>query len=110
MKRKPTLFQAARQRLVQLDGRILFIVLVAIVFLIAGTASTQHNSPLPVNALPTPTLTENLQLDPTPSLLPRELVENQNQTIGLSVAASLLVLIVLIGVFRALLPAKRHTP
>ena len=106
-------FQAAIQRARTFNPMVITILLVIILFLIIGTAGLTNppgNSSYAFAALNsdptmTPADTSPAQsLTPTP--LPRELVENQDQTLGLALAATLLVLIVTVAVFRALLPAR----
>jgi hypothetical protein len=103
---KPNLprFQTFFNRLRYLDPRIGVILLVASIFLIAGTASTNSTHTRTQLATSTPVaqeITPELQLTPSP--FPPELLENGNQTIGLSIAASIIVLIVIIGVVNAML-------
>jgi hypothetical protein len=124
MKPNPPRLQAVLNQLAHLDPRIGVIILVALIFLIAGTASTNSTPPQTQSARHIPVLypknpeqvltpspapieiTAELQLTPSP--LPPELLENGNQTIGLSIAASVIVLIVIVGVFNAILRSSRE--
>lgn len=104
MKPNPPRFQAVLNQLMHLDPRIGVILLVALIFLIAGTASTNSTPSKTQSATLTPVsqeITPELQLTPSP--FPPELLENGNQTIGLSIAAAIIVLIVVVGVMNALL-------
>jgi hypothetical protein len=103
MKLNRTRFPAALSALLRLDRRILVILLVALIFLVMGTAATHSASPHLQATTVTPLPAEiTPDLAVTPSPFPPELLENGNQTIGLTIAASILVLIVGVGVFNTL--------
>jgi hypothetical protein len=104
MKPNMTRFQAVISRLLLIDRRILVILVVAVMFLFVGTAATKGTRPHPQAATLTPaalTVTPAGKLTPSP--FPPELLENGNQTIGLTIAACILVLIVVVGILNALL-------
>ena len=103
---KPNLprFQPVYARLLRLDPRIAVILLVAMIFLFVGTAASYGDRPHIQAATLTPVPSEITPGNPlTPSPFPPELLENGNQTIGLTIAASILVLIVVVGILNALL-------
>ena len=99
--------RTALQRILRSDQRTVLVLLVLLVFLFLGTAAAVSRPPDQHSLTPTPLgLTNSSPIEPTPSPLPRELQENQAQTIGPTIAATLLILIVIVGVSRVLLPSK----
>lgn len=92
----------------KVDPRLILTVLIALVIFTSGSSIW-----LPRAAAPTPTPTPapihaEISALPTPTPFPADYLTNEEQTIGPTVAASLLVLVVVAGVLNRLLhkPAK----
>ena len=69
---------------------------------LAGCAAWFAQPSTPPTPTLLPTLPPSVQAGPTATPFPAELLNNQQQTIGLTLVAGLLVLVVVIAVFNAL--------
>lgn len=94
-----------RNLLDRIDPRLTLMILLVTGVLIAGTALSQVRAQTAPTATPTlaatPPAVTSEPVDPSATPLPREFLENDRQTIGITFAALALVLVVVIGVMRA---------
>jgi hypothetical protein len=95
-----------------IDPRVGLLLLLLATVVIAGSALNAVSDParqqIAVNATPSATLEngtavqpDDSDLQPTKTLLPAEYLTNQQQTIGLTLAATAVVMVVVIGVLAA---------
>jgi hypothetical protein len=102
MKSSPSFIETLKKRLSSLNLRLGLIALVVVAIFISGAAWAGGAPDTIPTATVSPTISPvNTGVSPTP--LPAELVNNQQQTIGLTLAAAILVLVVVIAVFNALI-------
>jgi hypothetical protein len=84
-----------------LDPRLVLFVLVALIIFTTGSSILQST---PAKTTPTPApIQAEISALPTPSPFPADFLHNEEQTVGPTIAASVLVLVVIIGVLSRLL-------